>query len=203
MPSIYDLKPKFQQFLQPIARQCGARSITPNQITITAIVLSFMGGVLLVFAKIEPILFLIIPVLLFLRMVLNALDGMLAREHDLSTPLGEVLNELGDIVSDLFLYGPLFLTLPSGIWAQVSLFVFLVLGILSEFCGVLAKSIIKDRRYDGPMGKSDRAFLVGFFCLTLYFWPNISIYSPFVWMGASILLLISCMNRLYPVIQRK
>ncbi len=40
-------------------------------------------------------------------MALNAIDGMLAREHAMQTPLGAMLNELGDVVSDAALYLPL------------------------------------------------------------------------------------------------
>jgi CDP-diacylglycerol--glycerol-3-phosphate 3-phosphatidyltransferase len=34
-------------------------------------------------------------------MALNAIDGMLAREHDMQSPLGAMLNELGDVLSDV------------------------------------------------------------------------------------------------------
>ena len=46
-------------------------------------------------------------------MMLNALDGMLAREFDRPTPLGALLNEIGDLVSDAALYLPLALLLPA------------------------------------------------------------------------------------------
>ena len=37
----------------------------------------------------------LIPLVLFVRMALNAVDGMLAREHAMETSLGAMLNELG------------------------------------------------------------------------------------------------------------
>jgi len=36
-------------------------------------------------------------------MALNAIDGMLAREHHMQSKLGAILNELGDVVSDTVL----------------------------------------------------------------------------------------------------
>ena len=50
---------------------------------------------------------LILPAVLFLRMALNAMDGMLAREHGQKTSLGALLNELGDVIADAGLYLPL------------------------------------------------------------------------------------------------
>ena len=51
-----------------------------------------------------PVALLGLPIVLALRMALNAADGMLAREHGQASPLGFYLNELGDIISDAALY---------------------------------------------------------------------------------------------------
>jgi CDP-diacylglycerol--glycerol-3-phosphate 3-phosphatidyltransferase len=44
---------------------------------------------------------------------------------------------------------------------------FVVLGIISEMAGVAALQIGAERRYDGPLGKSDRAFAIGAICFVL------------------------------------
>ncbi|WP_294261032.1 CDP-alcohol phosphatidyltransferase family protein [Propionivibrio sp.] len=96
---------------------------------------------------------------MFLRMALNAIDGMLAREHGQQSRLGAYLNELTDVVSDAALYLP-FVILPPFGWASVGAVIFL--SSLSEFAGALGVSIgTTGRRYDGPMGKSDRAVVFG------------------------------------------
>ena len=67
-------------------------------------VLSFATGGL-VYWRVEsrwPLI--LIPITLLIRMALNAIDGMLAREHNMKTPLGAILNELGDVLSDSALY---------------------------------------------------------------------------------------------------
>jgi CDP-diacylglycerol--glycerol-3-phosphate 3-phosphatidyltransferase len=51
---------------------------------------------------------------------------------------------------------------------------FVLLTLLSEFVGVVGVSVSGERVYDGPMGKSDRAFAVGFFALLLYHWPGLA-----------------------------
>ena len=111
-----------------------------------------------------PAVLLLLPGVLFLRMALNAIDGMLAREHGMKTRLGAVLNELGDVVSDAALYLP-FAAVPgvSGQWVVLAV----VAGILAEMAGVVAVQVGASRRYDGPFGKSDRAFLFGLIALLL------------------------------------
>ena len=106
----------------------------------------------------NPRTLLLLGPVLFLRMALNAIDGMLAREFNQKTPLGAILNELCDVISDTALYLPLGLG-----WGLSPILVILVviLGIISEMAGVLGVMVGSSRRYDGPMGKSDRAFVFG------------------------------------------
>ena len=99
-----------------------------------------------------------LPAVLLVRMALNAVDGMLAREHDMKTRLGGVLNELGDVISDTALYLPLALTPFVDPYLAVAV---VVLSIISEMTGVVVAMVMGERRYDGPMGKSDRASVVG------------------------------------------
>ncbi len=102
--------------------------------------------------------FAVIPIWMFLRMALNALDGMLAREFNQQSALGGYLNELGDVISDAALYLPFAFVAPfHPAWIACVIF----LAVLSEFAGVLGAAIGASRRYDGPMGKSDRAFVFG------------------------------------------
>lgn len=162
MPSVYDLKPAFQRLLRPLVRGLARAGVTANQVTLAAMLLSLATGAAIALAPERTGLLLLLPAVLFLRMALNAIDGMLAREHDQKTRLGAVLNELGDVVSDAALYLPL--ALVPGFAA--SLIVLIVVGAaLSEMTGVLTQTLGASRRYDGPMGKSDRAAAVGALCL--------------------------------------
>ena len=106
----------------------------------------------------------LVPVWLFLRMALNAIDGMLAREHGMQSALGGILNELGDVVADTALYLPF--ALVPGISPPLVVTA-VILAIFTEMAGVVACQIGATRRYDGPMGKSDRAFAFGLAALLL------------------------------------
>ena len=88
MPSIYDLKPKFQNLLRPISNKLAESGVSANQVTVFAMLLSFLAGGLILLLPDFHWSLLAIPVVLFLRMALNAIDGMLAREHDMKSSLG-------------------------------------------------------------------------------------------------------------------
>jgi CDP-diacylglycerol--glycerol-3-phosphate 3-phosphatidyltransferase len=104
------------------------------------------------------VVFLLIPAWMPLRMALNAVDGMLAREFGQQSRLGAFLNELGDVVSDAAIYAPFALLTPFGP-AGIGLVV--LLAILAEYAGVLGAAVGGVRRYEGPLGKSDRALVFG------------------------------------------
>ena len=162
--TIYDLKPKFQNLLRPLCQKLANQGVTANTITIASIVLSFIGGVCVFFAKSSLTLLWFVPLVLFLRMALNAIDGMLAREHNMKSPEGAILNELGDVVSDAFLY------LPFAYLSKVSpelIVILIIASLIVEMTGVVAIQIGASRRYDGPFGKSDRAFIFGLIALLL------------------------------------
>ncbi|MDR2925477.1 MAG: CDP-alcohol phosphatidyltransferase family protein [Azoarcus sp.] len=159
MISIYQLKPAFQGLLRPLVRRLAAAGITANAVTVLAMVVSVLiGGWLCADASRRPALYLVVPLWMFLRMALNAVDGMLAREFGQKTPLGAYLNELSDVVSDAALYLPFAWVVPFG-WQSVCLVI--GLSAVSEMAGALGPMVGAPRQYDGPMGKSDRAFLFG------------------------------------------
>ncbi len=155
--SIYTLKARFQDRLRPVVVRLAAAGVTANQITVAAAAVSILLGAVLWMWPV-PALFALIPVWMLLRMALNAIDGMLAREHGQKSALGGYLNEIGDVVSDAALYAPFALVAPlSQVWVGAAV----VLALLTEFAGILGVVHGNGRRYDGPMGKSDRALAFG------------------------------------------
>jgi CDP-diacylglycerol--glycerol-3-phosphate 3-phosphatidyltransferase len=156
--TLYDLKPRFQALLRPLAGGLARAGVTANQVTAAAALGSIAVGLVVAVLAPERWPFLLLPVWLFARMALNALDGMLAREFGQKSALGAYLNEICDVVSDAALYLPFALIAPFTP-PMAALVVFL--AVLSEFAGVLGVMVGASRRYDGPMGKSDRALVFG------------------------------------------
>ncbi len=164
MASVYDLKPAFQGLLRPLTSGLARVGVTANAVTVAAVVLSLGTGAAIAATRGARAALLLLPAALFARMALNAIDGMLAREHGQKSRLGALLNELGDVVSDAALYLPL--ALVPGFAARLVVAIVL-LAVLTELTGVLGPTIGASRRYDGPMGKSDRAFVLGLLALLL------------------------------------
>ena len=158
MPSIYQLKPRFQSLLRPLVQRLYARGVTANQVTLAAAVVSVLLGVLVAALAEHAWPFALIPLWMFLRMALNAIDGMLAREFGQQSRLGAYLNELCDVIADSALLLP-FALLPgvTPLWVIIAT----LLAVIVEYAGVMGPLVGAGRRYDGPMGKSDRAFCFG------------------------------------------
>lgn len=162
MASIYELKPAFQSLLRPLVGWMASAGIRANAVTVLAALLSILVGLSLLVWHTSAWSLLVLPAFLIVRMAMNAMDGMLAREHGQQTPLGGLLNELGDVISDAALYLPLALVV--GLHPALIVLI-VVLGIIGEMTGVVSQVLGGERRYDGPMGKSDRALVFGVLAL--------------------------------------
>lgn len=192
MLSIYELKPKFQQLLKPIVNFLHRMNVTPNQVTIFACFLSIMIGTLFYFNYNSIWIYIIIPIFMFVRMALNAIDGVLAKDFNLQSRLGKYLNELTDVISDAALFLPFILIASPH---PVTVIIFIMLSIISEMAGVMGENISGVRQYSGPMGKSDRAFLIGSISVLLIFWNSLTQYLWIIFLIASILIVINTYSR--------
>lgn len=165
MPSIYELKPAFQGLLRPLVVRLAAAGVTANQVTLAALALSLATGGVVALVAPSPGALWLVPLALALRMALNAVDGMLAREHGQASRLGAFLNELADLASDAALYLPF--ALLAGLWPGWVVAV-VVLSLIAEAAGMLGPAVGASRRYDGPFGKSDRALAFGLLAVLLW-----------------------------------
>lgn len=194
MASIYQLKPAFQSLLRPIVKTLAKLGVSANAVTIFACLLSVVLGYSFLLYQDRHILYCILPGFLLVRMALNAIDGMLAREHNMKSNLGAFLNELTDVLSDAMLYFPF--ALVSGVRVDYA-FIFVTLSGLSEMAGIIGTQVGSIRRYDGPMGKSDRAFVIGLLSLLIAFGLKIPKreYADWIFIALSILTFLTIVNR--------
>jgi len=155
--TLYALKPRFQALLRPGVAALARAGVTANQVTVAACLASVVLGTVLALDP-RPILFLLLPAWMLLRMALNAVDGMLAREFGQQSRLGGYLNELTDVVADSALFLPIAFVAP---FAPAWVVAVVLLAVLSEYAGALGPMMGSTRRYEGPLGKSDRAFVFG------------------------------------------
>jgi phosphatidylglycerophosphate synthase len=121
------------------------------------VVLAALGGLCLALAADSPALLLAVPVLAGVRLVLNLLDGMVARRTGQARPIGEVWNELGDRVADvLFLGGLAFHPAVDPRLAGGAV----VAALLASYAGITAKAAGGTRQYRGVLSKPGRMIVL-------------------------------------------
>ena len=192
MISTYQLKSRFQALLRPLAGLLFRCGVTANQVTVTSCAISLALGGALIWQNNRKYLFLLISLWCLLRMAANALDGMLAREYGQASRLGAVLNEVGDMLSDIALYTPF--AFVAGVNAGLVIAI-VVLAVCGEIIAWLAASRCGERANHGPMGKSDRALVFGVVALLLGCSVPVEPYSNIVWWCVAALLCVTLYNR--------
>src|SRR3954469_21040056 len=128
--TLYALKPRFQGLLRPLVARLARGGATANQVTLLAAAGSLVVAALVIWKAEHRILFLLLPLWLLIRMALNAIDGMLAREFGQKSRGGAYLNELFAGLSDAALYLPFAFVAPfNSLGVGVAVF----LSALTEF----------------------------------------------------------------------
>ena len=188
MPTLYSIKPAFQNLLRPIAAKLVAIGVTANMVTISACLLSIATGLLVALFHATSAIFWLLPFVLFVRMALNAIDGMMAREFGQASRLGMYLNELTDVIADAALILP-FALIPA--FDILGVVLFALIAMLTEFAGVIGGT----RRYDGPFGKSDRALALGIIAALLAFGTTFSSWGGWLFPALALLSIFTVINR--------
>lgn len=195
--TIYSLKPAFQNLLRPLVNTLAAQGITANQITILSCLMSVTFGLALYGLNWSG-LWLTLPAVQLLRMMLNAVDGMLAREHHMVSTKGFVLNEIGDLVSDAALYLS-FMVIP-GLNAFY-VYLFILIAWLGEIVSILGYSNLHQRLNHGPLGKSDRAFIMSVIGIGYALFPSqLSSIANILFFILSVLAMLTLINRFKEVV---
>ena len=190
--SLQALKPRFQAWLRPLVGMIARAGITANQVTVATAVISVAVGACIARSLPDSRAFVLIPLWLFVRMACNAIDGMLAREFGQQSRLGAYLNELTDVIADTALYLPFALIAP---FAPAWVGAVIVLAVISEYAGALGAMVGASRRYDGPMGKSDRALVFGALGLWVGLASPLPAWTAFVMPVLAALIAITILNR--------
>jgi CDP-diacylglycerol--glycerol-3-phosphate 3-phosphatidyltransferase len=192
--SLTFLKPRFKRFLMPVSARLARAGVIANQVTTVSIVGSLiMGGMLSLFHS-HSILFGLLPVWVLVRMGCATIDGTLAIDFGQKSRLGGVLNEVGDVVSDVVLFLPLAFVVP---FSASSVGTVVVLAISSEVAGMLGPALGGSRRVDGPMGKADRGIALGILGLWTCCGGPLPSEAAWATLPFGCLLAITTANRLY------
>jgi CDP-diacylglycerol--glycerol-3-phosphate 3-phosphatidyltransferase len=172
---LYRVKPAVLRGLEPLLGRLERTAISPDVLTLAAIPIGALAGAAILVSPDAPFALLTVPAAVAIRLLLNLLDGALARRTDRTHPRGEFYNELGDRCADVLMLAPV-AVVPGAIAPAVWLGV--VFAILASFTSVATRAAGGERTYRGIMSKPGRlALLAGFAIAAMILGP--SAWGPF------------------------
>ena len=154
---LYATKGAINARLVPLVDRLAKAGVTPDQVTLAAVPVAVLGGACLLLSTSVPALLLAVPLLVVLRIVLNLVDGNMARRTGKIHPRGELYNELGDRVADIAFLAPVAF-LP-GASPQIVL-LGVLMGVMASYVGITARAAGGERIYRGILSKPGRMALL-------------------------------------------
>jgi archaetidylinositol phosphate synthase len=154
---IESLRPAADRLVGPLVTGAKRVGLTPNAVSVLALLAAGSAGASFFFASEEPLLYLLGGAFVLLNGVLDVLDGTLARELDASSPAGDLLDHVLDRYADLALIAGL-----AGGIDEPALGFAAVTGVLmTSYLGTQAEAVGLDRVYGGFLGRAIRLALTG------------------------------------------
>lgn len=157
-----------------IADALAAARLTPNSISALSVVFALGSAAALVasaYAGPRPLWLVLAAVGMPLRLLCNMLDGMLAVEHGLKTPTGDLFNEVPDRLADLVVIAAAGYA-TGGLWRWGSVDLGVALGwvaasaaVLTAYVRTLGAANGVGNFFDGPASKPNRMWLLVAGCL--------------------------------------
>ncbi len=151
------MKPAVLRGLEPVLDRLERRGIRPDAITLAAIPVAALAGLAILVSPTTPLALLIVPVAAATRLILNLLDGALARRTAATHPRGAFYNELGDRLGDVLMLAPVAFV-PGSHPPTVLLGV--TMAVLASFTSVATSAAGGPRTYRGILSKPGRMALL-------------------------------------------
>ena len=146
---------------------CARHGVHPNAVSYASIVAAALAAICFAVAGNFPLLLIVGSFFCYVRLYFNMLDGMVALRTNQATPVGEIVNELPDRISDVLI----FVGVGYSAYCTTSLgYLTAIACFLVAYVGTLGKASGAHRDFSGPMSKPWRmvALSIGA-CLTMGF----------------------------------
>lgn len=145
------------RLVEPWVRLFDRLGLSPNGVSIVAFVLAVLAGACFWVAGDRPIFYVVGSFCVTYNGWLDVVDGALAREQDVDSKAGDVLDHVLDRYADI----AIIVGLAMGI-DQVGIGLAAITGVLmTSYLGTQTQAVGLDRTYAGLLGRADRLFLVG------------------------------------------
>jgi archaetidylinositol phosphate synthase len=155
--------------LMPAAN--ALKGVDPNLISVIALVLALVVGILTYYSFEDwELLLPIISILVLVSGFLDALDGKVARLVGKAGKRGDFIDHVFDRYADIFMIGGVVVSS----WCNVYLGILALLGVLmTSYMGTQAQALGIGRMYAGLLGRADRIVLM--FLVPLVQWGYVLI----------------------------
>jgi archaetidylinositol phosphate synthase len=151
------LRPLADRLLRPFVAGALRLNLTPNAVSVLALLTAGAAGGSFLGAGTEPLLYLLGAFLVFCNGVLDLLDGALARELETESEAGDLLDHVLDRYADILIIAGL----AAGVEQYAIGFAAITGVLMTSYLGTQAQAVGLDRVYGGLLGRADRLALVG------------------------------------------
>jgi phosphatidylglycerophosphate synthase len=131
-------------------RLCLRWNIHPDVISYFSMVAAAGAGLCFWTSSSNPCLLIVAPLLCYVRLWMNMLDGMVALAAGKASWRGEILNDLPDRVSDVLIFAGVahsgWCAPQSGYWAAI-------VALLTAYVGMFGQAVGVQRQFGGIMSK--------------------------------------------------
>jgi archaetidylinositol phosphate synthase len=151
------LRPAAERLLDPFVAGAKRLGLTPDGVSVLALLTAIGAGVAFAFAAEQRLLYLLGAFLVLWNGIFDLLDGALARELDAQSEAGDLLDHVLDRYADILIISGL----AAGV-EQYALGLVAITGVLmTSYLGTQAQAVGLDRVYGGLLGRADRLALIG------------------------------------------
>jgi phosphatidylglycerophosphate synthase len=183
---------------------CVRRNVHPDTISYCSMGAAALAAFCFWQARWFPVLLIVAPLLCYLRLWCNMLDGMVAMAGGKASARGEILNDLPDRVSDIVIFAGVahggFANPIVAYWAAI-------FAVLTAYVGLFGQAVGVQREFNGVMSKPWRmvALHLGAWatalCLKLHGGPPLPGHCRFLsW--ACLFVIAGCLQTIYIRLQR-
>ena len=162
---LYRSKGRIVGGLEPVIDGLARRGVTPDAVTLSAIPVGLVAGACILASPSVPALLLAVPILAAVRLILNLIDGALARRTGRTHARGEFYNEVGDRLTDLAFLVPVAFVPGAD---RTTVLLGAIGAVLASFAGLATRAAGGERIYRGILSKPGRMVLVGGFSVAAF-----------------------------------
>ncbi|QLG47813.1 CDP-alcohol phosphatidyltransferase family protein [Natrinema halophilum] len=151
-------RPYISRFLDPFVTGFDRVGLTPNGVSVIAFGMAILAAVAFALGgRGDPVWYAVAAALVFLNGWLDIVDGALAREQNVASAGGDLLDHVLDRYADIVVIAGL----AAGLEDYLLGFVAVTGVVMTSYLGTQAQAVGLDRVYGGLVGRADRLAIIG------------------------------------------